>query len=502
MDDKSVSPLKISWREITVLAALLGLGLAVRTHQIDYNFDGDEVFSAQLASRPFSEVITYSLLDRPHPPLHNILLHFWINAFGPSEASTRMMSVVFSMGFLLLAFLLFRRVMRPYIALAAIAILVSSPFMIYYGQQNRPYALIMFLATANMLAFTRVLAAPEQGRRVMVWALSCVILLHAQYPSGLLILMEMAFASLALREHRRKIILSGIASIALLGPWVFTSMYECLAAGVDPLPHISWMTKPQPVDFCFFYLSTFGFIASLPASLLVAVLAIAGSWFLYRTLRTKRLEVQQGFLLVVALGIPSAMFVISTLGPKPIFEGRQMLTALIAFVGVTGMFASSLGKGADAAFLGILACWTMAAAPQAFPVQSKPPWREIAAHVDVEFQSEPVVVLEKWVLDPVQHYRGPELGTMLQAGSKKDAFLLLTRPHLDKFPESEGTHWERVPLQKWHWGDSTRPAMYSELTLYRVTRSHSGNVAAARFLAPLSSCGRSLLMCQFADARR
>src|SRR5258706_15384972 len=85
-------------------AALIVAGIAARVHQITYNFDGDELFSTQLASRPLREVIARSLQDRPHPPLYNILLHVWIGAFGASELSVRLLSVLLSVGFLLFAY--------------------------------------------------------------------------------------------------------------------------------------------------------------------------------------------------------------------------------------------------------------------------------------------------------------------------------------------------------------------------------------------------------------
>jgi len=67
----------------TRLTAVLSLviilaGVAARLYQIDYNFDGDEVFSVRLASRSLAEVVQGSIVDRTQPPLHNVLLHFWV----------------------------------------------------------------------------------------------------------------------------------------------------------------------------------------------------------------------------------------------------------------------------------------------------------------------------------------------------------------------------------------------------------------------------------------
>src|SRR5437667_12604248 len=75
---------KIGWEHI-LLTIVVVLGLAVRFHEVHYNLDGDEIFSVELASKQFVEVISLSLQDRPHPPLHNVFLHLWIKGFGASE---------------------------------------------------------------------------------------------------------------------------------------------------------------------------------------------------------------------------------------------------------------------------------------------------------------------------------------------------------------------------------------------------------------------------------
>jgi mannosyltransferase len=82
--------------EIILLIIIIAVGLAARFHEVCYNLDGDEIFSVELASKSFGEVISRSLQDTPHPPLHNILLHLWIKVFGASEASVRALSVLFS----------------------------------------------------------------------------------------------------------------------------------------------------------------------------------------------------------------------------------------------------------------------------------------------------------------------------------------------------------------------------------------------------------------------
>jgi hypothetical protein len=448
----------VKWGEIAVVVALLGIGIAARTYQIDYNFDYDELFSTRLAGRSFAEVISQALEDRPHPPLHYLLLHFWISAFGASEISTRLLSVVFSAVFLLAAYALFRRVTVPRIALGSLA------------QQARPYALIGMLAAINMLAFVLVLEAPESLRRRLLWAISCVLLLYAQYLGGLLIVLEIAFALWRLREHRLPIVLCGLGAIALIGPWFLVAMYRPLFQGVDPLPHIAWMGRPKPLDMIWFYCGVLGFIPALASRWLLIPLACAGLWYLYQVVRARKLGLAESFLLVVALGIPAVVFVVSTVGPKPIFEGRQMTAAAIAFVGALGLFASSLKKGWDVLFLVLLAAWSVAAMPAAFPQVSKPPYREAANEINEQYGTQTVVVLEDWVGDPIAFYRGGHvrLWDELSANEKGQRFLLLCRPFLDSRPGLENSPSRRKPVATWRWGRQSEPTPFSKLDLYEV----------------------------------
>lgn len=83
---------------------IIFLGVFLRLYQISYSLDGDEIFSVQTATGSFSHVIEASIQDRPHPPLHNILLYLWINAFGNSEISVRLLSVLASAVFLVVLY--------------------------------------------------------------------------------------------------------------------------------------------------------------------------------------------------------------------------------------------------------------------------------------------------------------------------------------------------------------------------------------------------------------
>jgi uncharacterized membrane protein len=470
MERLSPAPEPVRWTEIAVVVVLVGIGIAGRSYQIGYNFTGDELFSARLASQPFPEVIAQSLQDPPHPPLHNILLHFWTCAFGASETSTRLLSVVCSAGFLLAAYALFRSATVPRIALGLLALLAVSPYFVNYGQQARPYALIGLLSATNMLAFVRVLQVPESSRRLWLWVLSCVLLMYAQYLGGLLIVFEIAFALCKLRGNRWKVVLGGLGALALIGPWLIVSMSGALFQSADPLPHISWMRRPGPKNFVSFYHSAFGSIPGITSLWLLVPLVGAGLWYLYQVVRGRQPGLTESFLITVALGIPMVVYAVSTLGPKPVFEGRQMIAGLIAFVGTLGLVASSVKKGWDVFFLVLLTAWMVVALPGAFPQTSRPPWRQAANDLNAWYGAQTVVVLESYVADPLQFYRGGHvrLWDELKDNEKRRPFLLLCRPGRDSRPGLEKTRSQWRLIATWRWGRQNQPDPFFELDLFEV----------------------------------
>lgn len=456
--------------EIAAVAMLLASGIAARTHQSDYNFDGDELFSAELASRSFPEVISQSLEDRPHPPLYNLVLHFWVNGFGASERSTRLLSVLFSAAFLFVTYALCRRVTNPRIALGSLALLAVSPFFVYYGQQARPYALIGLLAAANMLAFVLLLEVPNSYRRRLLWTACSVLLLYSQYLGGLLIALEIAFAVCRLSVNRLKITLSGLGTIALIVPWFIASWYQPLVHGGDPLSHIAWMTRPHLADVFWFYSSVFGSIPGVPTRWLAGLLAGVGLWYLYSIVRARKLGLAESFLLVVASVMPMVVYAVSMVGPKPIFESRQMIAAATAIIALLGLCASRLKKGWDVLFFLILIAWTGAGLPGAFPQASKPPWRQVADDLNERYVTEDIVVAEPFVQYPLRYYRSGRvrLWDELRDVEKGQRFLLLSRPFLELPPGFERSKFRLVTLKTYRWGRPPASSPFRELNLYEV----------------------------------
>src|SRR5437016_8231861 len=92
------------------VVALLLLGLEVRVRHLGgADLWGDEAVSWFVGSVRLSELLSRIAAFEVKPPLYFLGLHFWMRAFGDTEASMRAFSALFWPPFALLVFDLGRR---------------------------------------------------------------------------------------------------------------------------------------------------------------------------------------------------------------------------------------------------------------------------------------------------------------------------------------------------------------------------------------------------------
>jgi 4-amino-4-deoxy-L-arabinose transferase-like glycosyltransferase len=100
------------------------------------------------------------------PPIYFILLHFLVEVAGTSEYVLRFVSVMANVATIPLLYVLARRWLSKNTALAAASIGAISPFYVYYAQESRPYALVLFWSVLAIYALARGLDI-ERGQTRM-----------------------------------------------------------------------------------------------------------------------------------------------------------------------------------------------------------------------------------------------------------------------------------------------------------------------------------------------
>ncbi|WP_110995119.1 glycosyltransferase family 39 protein [Pseudomonas sichuanensis] len=142
-------------------AACLGvllLACAARLYQIDGPVLWlDEAFTVILARMSPMQILLHTARD-VHPPLHYLLLHYWMAVFGDGLVAVRGLSVCCGVASVAVAMLITRQLGSRPTALLAGLLLALLPIAVRYSQEARMYAwvgLLLLAATWMLLNWVR-----------------------------------------------------------------------------------------------------------------------------------------------------------------------------------------------------------------------------------------------------------------------------------------------------------------------------------------------------------
>lgn len=139
----------LAW--ITGPGAPLAVGLLLlwsiflRTRNLSAPFWIDEGISVGVANYPFLDIPGALRLDG-NPPVYYLLLHGWLRLFGDSESAAHALSATFAVATVPVSYLLAKRPFGRPAAIAAAAVAATLPYLTYFGQETRMYALVAFLS--------------------------------------------------------------------------------------------------------------------------------------------------------------------------------------------------------------------------------------------------------------------------------------------------------------------------------------------------------------------
>ena len=149
-----------------LLVVLTAISAYVRTRYITGQFWEDEAITTGIASHSLS-AIPGVLRHDGSPPLFYVLLHVWISIFGPSEAATHALSLLF--GLLCIpvgmwaGWSLFGRRAGVYAAI----LFAFSTFLTAYAQETRMYELMALLGLLATAAFIHAFVYRRRGYLIM-----------------------------------------------------------------------------------------------------------------------------------------------------------------------------------------------------------------------------------------------------------------------------------------------------------------------------------------------
>ncbi|MES2514373.1 MAG: glycosyltransferase family 39 protein [Bacteroidota bacterium] len=127
----------------------------------DNNLWYDEVYSIDLGDETVEYIITNAIIEDVNPPLYLIILHYWMQLFGDSEAGLRSLSATaMSLG-CGVYFLFCTRFFNWQTAIFSVLLFFTSNELFYYAQEGRTFGLIIMFCVLSNYAFMNLIKNPN-----------------------------------------------------------------------------------------------------------------------------------------------------------------------------------------------------------------------------------------------------------------------------------------------------------------------------------------------------
>jgi mannosyltransferase len=179
------------------------------------SFHHDEAVTVVKVLHPnLFDTVTAVVDKERSPPLYYVLAWAWSKVFGTGEVGLRSLSALLGTAVVPVAFLTARELASRRAGLFAAALVALNPYLIWYSQEARSYAL-MVLLTALALLFFVCAVRRQDGRFLAPWALGAALSLTAHYFAAFLIV-PMAIW-LIVTHPRRSRAVAAVAAVAVAG---------------------------------------------------------------------------------------------------------------------------------------------------------------------------------------------------------------------------------------------------------------------------------------------
>jgi mannosyltransferase len=348
-------------RGYAVPIALLGIlagAVALRFASLGIqSYHHDEVITAmRVIPGSLGHVLHEVKVSESNPPLYYLLAWGWAKLFGRAEFELRSLSALFGVAVVPVAYLIGRELASRRAGLTLAAIVAVNPMLIWYSQEARSYALLVFFGALSFLFFLRALN-DARGRDLALWALSSALALCSHYFAAFPVAIEAAWLLVSLRAFWR-LVLPAVAVVAATG----AALLPLLSAQINAT-HIGWIeNSPLPTRFLeagtSFLIGETGHVIAEPVRYayawvpLIAVgaalllLALRGDWHEQRG---------AGVALGLGLGVVALTGLAALVGKDYVIE-RNLLPALLPLAGVVAIGCSLAGARRLGAAIAIVLC--------------------------------------------------------------------------------------------------------------------------------------------------
>ncbi|NUB93736.1 glycosyltransferase family 39 protein [Haloterrigena sp. SYSU A121-1] len=241
-------------RPAAILTIITTVGATVRFYSLgEASYWFDEVYSVTVrGDMPIAELLTAS---EPHPPLHYLLLKYWMMLFGQGEFATRSLSALFGIGAIVLIYFLCKELFTRSAGYIGAALLALSTFNVHASQTVRMYGPLTFFTIVSLYSMIRVL---NKGgyKNCTLYAVSTIGLLFIHLFGGFVVLAQNIYVGgvlLADSNHRWVRLKRWLATVGFVSAsyslFLFSVLLPELRAKTEGSSKAGWITVPTLTDF-------------------------------------------------------------------------------------------------------------------------------------------------------------------------------------------------------------------------------------------------------------
>jgi mannosyltransferase len=415
------------------LAGLTALGIAVRFASLGLqSYHHDEVITAmRIIPGSFEDMLHRVKTSESNPPLYYILAWGWAKAFGTGEFGLRSLSALFGAATVPVGYLIGRQLANRRAGLVLAALIAVNPMLIWYSQEARSYALLVFFGALALLFFARALDS-GRGRDLAFWALASGLALCSHYFAVFAVGIEAVWLLVALRS-RWRLVLPALAAVAAVG----LALLPLASSQTNPT-HIGWIENSPLLErlwetaVSFLVGETGHVIAEAPRERYALVpIVLVGVALILVALRGSRRERRgAGIGLVLGLGFAGATAIAALAGKDYVVE-RNLLPALVPLSAVVAIGFAARG----ARRIGLLLAVALCAYWLAFDVHvtqtpnlQRPDFRTVTDELGPPRAGRRAIVTWKLAADPVRFYLHDQAVRMFGGEERVSEIDVLRKP--------------------------------------------------------------------------
>jgi mannosyltransferase len=341
-----------------VLAGLTALGVAVRFASLGVqSYHHDEVITAlRVLPGSFGDMLHAVKVSESNPPLYYVLAWGWAKEFGTGEIGLRSLSALFGAATVPVGYLVGRELASRRAGLTLAGLIAVNPMLIWYSQEARSYALLVFFGAVSIFFFVRALDT-GRGRDLAWWTLASALALCSHYFAVFAVAIEAIWLLIALRR-RWRVVLPALGGVAATG----LALLPLANSQTNPT-HIGWIEKsPLGERFwetavSFLVGETGHVIAEAPREryALVPVVLVGAGLVLVAAWGSRRERRGAALALVLGLGVMALTAVAALVGKDYVVE-RNLLPALVPLSAAVAIGFAASGARRFGLLLAVALC--------------------------------------------------------------------------------------------------------------------------------------------------